>query len=300
MTDNLFEQLYYSSFSSEEPETIITNVITTLNEMMGCRRTSVYLNSSEGLSFVASSDCHDCASKEGSRFPIKNRTGRKIGELLIVPALSDFTYNQEKMLRTIIYQLAGLLDRLMVKEADVFEEINRYKKLLTVDKLTGLYNRYHFEELITQLEDEKCFPVSVIVADIDGQKIINDLLGHKYGDLALIEAASMFKKTFRENDFIARIGGDEFVILLPFTQQKIAEARSRSLLEVLSSYNNSKNIPPLSFSLGIAEATCNNTLRDACHLADLKMYQHKQKKSLKSQHFLRMRCLDISRERISC
>jgi len=83
------------------------------------------------------------------------------------------------------------------------------------DSLTGLYNRISFEQEMQRLDREKFLSVGIIVCDVDGLKLVNDTLGHNAGDKILKTATDILKNSFREKDIIARIGGDEFAILLP-------------------------------------------------------------------------------------
>jgi diguanylate cyclase (GGDEF)-like protein/PAS domain S-box-containing protein len=92
-----------------------------------------------------------------------------------------------------------------------FEYINSH------DTLTGLYNRRYFEEIFKDLDTPENLPLSIIFADINGLKITNDIFGHKVGDELIKTSAEILKQICRENDVIARTGGDEFVILLPKT-----------------------------------------------------------------------------------
>ncbi|HXT48738.1 MAG TPA: diguanylate cyclase, partial [Gemmatimonadaceae bacterium] len=90
------------------------------------------------------------------------------------------------------------------------------RAMALVDDLTSLYNRRGFQTLARQhmkMADRMRKRVSHIFVDLDGLKEINDTLGHREGDLALIETADLLRETFRESDIIARIGGDEFVVL---------------------------------------------------------------------------------------
>jgi diguanylate cyclase (GGDEF)-like protein len=99
------------------------------------------------------------------------------------------------------------------------EHVKMHERIRTMsftDELTGLYNRRGFFALIEHLlkiskrQDKGLF---MLYADLDNLKIINDTWGHRLGDLALIDIAQILKENFRESDIIARIGGDEFVVM---------------------------------------------------------------------------------------
>ena len=126
--------------------------------------------------------------------------------------------------------------------------------LSLTDELTGLHNRRRFFVLT-----EQCLKVAVrtkkrpllLFIDMDDLKWINDHYGHNEGDRALIDLANILKKTFRESDIIARIGGDEFVVLLESTDEN-SETLLTRLHENVKDYNAKRSQHILSISLGTA------------------------------------------------
>lgn len=101
------------------------------------------------------------------------------------------------------------------------KEAERWLKYLSFhDKLTGLYNRAFFEEEMTRLSSSRQLPLSIIMGDINGLKLINDTFGHSFGDKLLINTAKLLKSVCRNEDIIARLGGDEYIILLPNSTEK--------------------------------------------------------------------------------
>jgi diguanylate cyclase (GGDEF)-like protein/PAS domain S-box-containing protein len=101
---------------------------------------------------------------------------------------------------------------------DYTEKWERLKKIEYLnfhDDMTGIYNRRFFEEELQRLDTKRNFPLSIIMGDINGLKLINDSFGHKYGDELLVKSANAIINECREDDIIARIGGDEFAIILP-------------------------------------------------------------------------------------
>ena len=113
----------------------------------------------------------------------------------------------------------------------------RLEYLSTHDPLTGIYNRAFFEEEMRRLENPRFRPVSIIVCDVDDLKVINDTFGHGKGDKLLKAVADTIKMPFRSSDMVARIGGDEFVILLPLTSEAVAREACRRIKDSIENYN---------------------------------------------------------------
>lgn len=148
------------------------------------------------------------------------------------------------------------------------------RHLSTHDSLTGLYNRAFFQDEFERLRHSRQLPTSLIVVDIDGMKHANDKLGHSAGDELLIRTAEVLRVAFRTEDVVARIGGDEFAVLLPLTDQAAVDealARCRAKL----AQHNADHLISLSLSLGAATAATSDDFMHAFKTADEKMYQDK-------------------------
>jgi len=150
------------------------------------------------------------------------------------------------------------------------------------DAMTGLYNRYYFDEELKQMNRNHRYPVSLIVVDVDDLKSINDNLGHLSGDDLLRRVARLLRSSFRSEDVVARIGGDEFAILLPDSDRKALERSIERLRHNLSEFNLQRNQQPLSISIGGASAEVGQSLLQAFDLADQRMYQEKYSRKQKS------------------
>jgi len=156
------------------------------------------------------------------------------------------------------------------------------RTMLLVDELTGLHNRRGFFNLAEQqlkVADRTKRRKLLVFADLDDLKRINDALGHREGDRALIEIANVLKETFRESDIIARIGGDEFVVLAIETDEASAEVLTTRLQENLEARNaEGDRRYKLSLSVGIArydpEHPC--SIDELVARADRLMYDQRQ------------------------
>lgn len=171
----------------------------------------------------------------------------------------------------------------IIKYLKVAQDITDRKKyeeslhyLSTHDSLTGLYNRVYFDAEMKRLASSREYPVSIIVADVDGLKVVNDTNGHAAGDKIIQGAAEVLISIFRASDVVARIGGDEFAVLLPHTDQETAQEAVDRITDTFESHNSNKRGGGL--SLGIATAHYGEELVATLKCADERMYHHKYSK----------------------
>jgi two-component system, cell cycle response regulator len=157
-------------------------------------------------------------------------------------------------------------------------------KMSVTDELTGLYNRRGFFALIEQqlkLSNRQKNVLYLLYADLDNLKAINDTYGHEAGDQVLIETAKILIDTFRDSDIIARIGGDEFIIVPVGTTEDETTIATARLHQNVVLYNAEKKGPyALSISVGIAKFDSNSpcSVDELIRQADKSMYAQKMLK----------------------
>jgi diguanylate cyclase (GGDEF)-like protein len=205
---------------------------------------------------------------------------------LIAPAVVVF-------LRT---RLAGALEReralreraeaanheLRTLRAELVRHAQKLERLATIDDLTGLYNRRHFLALA---EDERCrhaleqSPMAILIFDIDLFKSVNDRFGHDAGDAVIRHVADVCRNEVSRSDILARIGGEEFALLLPATTAEQAVARADAMRQRLEAtpFEVDGAKVRVTVSIGVAEAAPpTDSIGDLMKRADQALYQAKR------------------------
>jgi diguanylate cyclase (GGDEF)-like protein len=156
----------------------------------------------------------------------------------------------------------------------------------TRDVLTGLYNRAFFEREMARLGAADLWPVSIIVLDVDGLKLVNDRQGHAAGDELLRLAAHALRSAFRGEDMLSRIGGDEFAVILPQMDRRGMTKSIERVRRCLDEINGEQTDFHVALSIGGATAPEGEDLLESFKLADQAMYReksHKKRASMKVQ-----------------
>lgn len=177
-------------------------------------------------------------------------------------------------------QLIAEISALRGKVAQLQERVEQLDLLAHEDSLVGLPNRRGFiralERLLDRMDryDEQG---AVLFVDLDGLKAINDTLGHQAGDEALIQVSRLLVGGVRKSDLVARIGGDEFAILLGHSTEDSARDAAHRLIETIaaSEFTHCGQTLPLSVAIGASAVHADDTPEAALARADEEMYRRK-------------------------
>lgn len=182
-------------------------------------------------------------------------------ELSIVPI-----YNVDKIVTHHIVMINDITDRKKLTQ--------RNEYLSYHDELTGLYNRHFYEAELKRLDSARNLPLTVIFADVNGLKMTNDALGHGAGDLLLKNVGYIIKKVCRKSEIVARVGGDEFIILLPNTSLSQAEVIIERLNETFEKTSLHNIILSVSFGIAVKNKI-EESIDDKIVHAEQEMYKSK-------------------------
>jgi diguanylate cyclase (GGDEF)-like protein/PAS domain S-box-containing protein/putative nucleotidyltransferase with HDIG domain len=197
----------------------------------------------------------------------------KSGEKRIVDVYScPITYNSEKVLFSIIFDVT--------EREEAFDEI---KYLSFHDHLTGLYNRRYFDNVLKLMNDERFMPLTIVMADVNGLKLVNDSFGHSEGDELLTKAAEIIAEGCRKDDISARIGGDEFAIILPNTDNNEAGKIVRRIKKLQSKIMIRQMELSMSFGFAVKHTVAAD-IELIVSDAENKMYKNKMHESASSRN----------------
>jgi len=157
----------------------------------------------------------------------------------------------------------------------------KLNELYLTDKLTGLYNRFKIDKELSSQKDNidrnDSYSCGLILIDIDYFKSINDTLGHLVGDCILKDISKLLKNNLRKTDIIGRWGGEEFLIILPFTSKDIAKKVAENLRVLIEENNFSyKMNRKITISIGVTEFSKSKSVEDTLLLVDNLLYKAKE------------------------
>lgn len=202
--------------------------------------------------------------------------------------------HRDGSVRTVLWSLATIYDKEGISDfstiaqgQDITDRIIVEKGLMYLsyhDQLTGIYNRRFFEEALSRLDIERNLPITLVMSDINGLKLVNDSFGHAMGDELLKRAAETIKKECRTDDIVARLGGDELVVILPNTDTLEAEQIIKSIKDRLTKEIVGSVALSISFGYDIKRIKEEN-IQNVLVNAENEMYKHKvyESKSMRNR-----------------
>ncbi|MCJ7806480.1 MAG: diguanylate cyclase [Clostridia bacterium] len=201
-----------------------------------------------------------------------------------LPQVLAYSYLVKEELR---YKEARLVSTRTDEVVAIVRDITEIKRneaklqfLSMHDSLTGLHNRAYFDNEMNRLEGAREYPITIISADLDWLKMVNDKLGHQVGDNLLKACAQILQDSLRSSDISARIGGDEFAVIMPRTDKMSAEEIIIRINHNIALYNQLNQDMLLSISLGLSVSeNKNQLLTETFKKADTDMYRDKTERS---------------------
>ena len=219
------------------------------------------------LCYVCTSDAHSNEDDTIFTQNIKDSKGHSVCRHFMIK-------NQKINLGTEIVTLL-----ILNNVTNLIEKTKKLEELCTTDELTGIFNRrFILEKLQSEIEISKRYrsPLSIIILDIDNFKGINDTSGHLTGDKVLVKTSKTIKNSLRESDNFGRIGGEEFIIVLPNTDLEKAHMCGERIRINISSQIFEEHSDNITVSGGVACYTDNESMEDFFKRADTLLYKAKK------------------------
>jgi diguanylate cyclase (GGDEF)-like protein len=206
----------------------------------------------------------------------------KIQQALLTEKIQFFEYQYQEM-KTIRYQEVRIIainaNEIIAIVRDITQRKDMEGKLhyyALHDRMTGLYNRVYFEEKLQELDRNCQSSIGIVICDIDGLKLVNDTFGHQAGDELLISAATIIKECFSGIAEVARVGGDEFAVILYNSSSIDIEEICQCIRRRVSEFRETNTKIPLSISIGFSvKAYPKQSVADVFKVADDNMYREK-------------------------
>ncbi len=197
---------------------------------------------------------------------------RSDGSYIWVETIGNTTYDSQGQLERVILAIRDISARRSLED--------RLRYLSSHDGLTGLYNRSYLQRLMKELDLREESHVGLLFCDVDGLKLVNDTMGHEAGDNLLLELVKTIKQSCRLDDIVARVGGDEFAVLLRRANRQQLDDLCTAIRRSVDAYNNSTPKLHLSVSIGTAVSDQGYIAMNALFKeADDRMYREKLHRS---------------------
>lgn len=253
-------------------------------EMIGCEPGETASTISEFIDLIHPDDkprmrsvVYDQLSRTTSAFDTELRMISRMNEYLWFRYRGKVVSRDENGLPL---RVSGVATNITEKKRQD-EELNYVS---THDTLTGLFNRAYFDAEMVRMANSRHYPLSIVIGDVDGLKIVNDNFGHTEGDQLIKQAALALQHSFRSEDVVARIGGDEFAVILQNADEATVKDAIKRVRAFQADINQDKVDYALSISLGSATAENSEQLGGALKLADSRMYYYKIRRKQNSSN----------------
>lgn len=187
--------------------------------------------------------------------------------------LYKLVFKQTKLLKELEQSLQNAIVRDITHRKETERKLNYFS---LHDRVTGLYNRVYFEEKLQQLTDTCQVPIGIIMCDIDGLKLVNDTFGHQAGDDLIVSTAMIIETCLLDTDEVARVGGDEFAIILPNRASGELEEVCHQIHKRANQFCKDNPQIPMSISIGVGVRTDpEQSMYEVFKAADDNMYREK-------------------------